>query len=120
MYGYGAFKHSRGMAESTIAETPSPPYVAVIFTSLRTMGDNGYAEMAAAMEAKAREQPGYLGIEAAHEDIGITVSYWRDEMAAAAWKQVGAHLVAQRRGREAWYRDYRVRIAHVTRDYGPR
>ena len=120
MYVYGAFKHSRRMAESIIAETPSPPYVAVIFTSLRTAGDNGYAAMAAAMEAMAREQPGYLGIEAAHEDVGITVSYWRDEASAAAWKQVGAHLVAQRRGREAWYRDYRVRIAHVTRDYGPR
>ena len=108
------------MPDPTIAETPPPPYVAVIFTSLRTDGDNGYAAMAAAMTAAAREQPGYLGIEAAREDVGITVSYWRDEASAAAWKQVGAHLVAQQRGREAWYRDYRVRIAHVTRDYGPR
>ena len=119
MYVYRAFKHPRQVDEPNIAETPSPPYVAVIFTSLRTAGDNGYAAMAAAMEAKAREQPGYLGIEAAREDLGITVSYWRDEASAAAWKQVGAHLVAQRRGREVWYRDYRLRIAHVTRDYGP-
>ena len=106
------------MPDPTIAETPAPPYVAVIFTSLRTDGDNGYPAMVAAMERLAREQPGYLGIEAAREGLGITVSYWRDEAAAAAWKQVGAHLVAQRRGREVWYRDYRVRIAHVTRDYG--
>jgi len=119
MYVYGALKHSRGMAEPTIADTPSPPYVAVIFTSLRTANDQGYAATADAMAAVAREQPGYLGIEAAREDVGITVSYWQDEASAAAWKQVGAHLVAQRRGREVWYRDYRVRIAHVTRDYGP-
>ena len=106
------------MSDPTIAATPPPPYVAVIFTSVRT--DDGYAAMAAAMERLAREQPGYLGIEAAREGVGITVSYWRDEASATAWKQVGAHLVAQRRGREVWYRDYRVRIAHVTRDYGPR
>ena len=56
------------MPDPTIAETPPPPYVAVIFTSLRTDGDNGYAAMTAAMTAAAREQPGYLGIEAARED----------------------------------------------------
>jgi heme-degrading monooxygenase HmoA len=108
------------MSEPVIAETPPPPYVAVIFTSVRTDGDHGYAAMAAAMERLAREQPGYLGIEAAREGVGITVSYWRDEASAKAWKEVGAHLVAQRRGREAWYREYRVRVATVTRDYGPR
>lgn len=107
------------MAEPRIADTLEPPYVAVIFTSLRTPGDHGYAAMAAAMEATARERPGYLGIEAAHEDVSITVSYGRDEASARAWKQIGAHLVAQRRGREVWYSDYRVRIAHVARDYGP-
>ena len=108
------------MSDPTIAATPPPPYVAVIFTSVRTDGDDGYAAMAATMERLAREQPGYLGIEAAREGVGITVSYWRDEASAQAWKEVGAHLVAQRRGREVWYRDYRVRIALVTRDYGPR
>jgi heme-degrading monooxygenase HmoA len=108
------------MADRAIAETPEPPYVAVIFTSLRTEGDNGYAAMADAMQKVAAEQPGYLGIEDARERLGITVSYWQDEAAAQAWKQVGAHLVAQARGREVWYADYRVRVAHVMRDYGPR
>jgi len=108
------------MVDPAIAETPAPPYVAVIFTSVRTDGDHGYAAMTSAMERLAREQPGYLGIEAAREGVGITVSYWRDEASAKAWKEVGAHLVAQRRGHAAWYRDYRVRVAHVSRDYGPR
>jgi heme-degrading monooxygenase HmoA len=101
------------------ADTPRPPYVAVIFTSTRTEGDHGYAAMAEAMEERARDQPGYLGIESARDTgLGITVSYWVDEPAARAWKQVTAHLVAQRRGRSAWYADYRVRIAVVQRDYG--
>jgi heme-degrading monooxygenase HmoA len=102
-----------------IAMTPKPPYVAVVFTSLRTQGDNGYGLMSMRMDALAAEQPGYLGIEAARDGLGITVSYWVDEDAARAWKQVAAHLVAQQRGREAWYSDYRVRVAVVHRAYGP-
>jgi heme-degrading monooxygenase HmoA len=103
----------------TIAHTPPPPYTAVIFTSLRTDGDQGYARMAARMEQLAGEQPGYLGLESARDGLGITVSYWVDEAAAVAWKQVAEHLLAQRRGREAWYADYQVRVATVTRSYGP-
>lgn len=108
------------MSNSPFADTPQPPYVAVIFTSVRTDGDRGYAAMAAAMEALAKEQPGFLGIESARDSLGITVSYWTDQQAARDWKRVAAHLVAQRRGREAWYQDYRVRVATVERDYSMR
>ena len=70
------------------------------------------------MDALAREQPGYLGHEAARGDgVGITVSYWADHASAAAWKQVAEHLVTQERGRGVWYDDYTVRIATVERDY---
>lgn len=103
----------------SFAETPEPPYVAVVFTSTRTPGDHGYAAMSAAMRRLAGEQPGFLGIESARGDdgLGITVSYWSDGEAALGWKHVAAHLVAQRRGREVWYSDYRVRVATVERDY---
>jgi len=104
---------------TAVARAPEPPYVAVIFTSLRTEGDQGYAAMAVAMDELARQQPGYLGVEAAREGVGITVSYWRDEQAARDWKRVAEHLVAQRRGRDVWYCDYRVRIATVIHDHGP-
>jgi heme-degrading monooxygenase HmoA len=102
-----------------IASTPEPPYTAVIFTSLRTEGDNGYAAMTRRMMELVAEQPGFLGVESAREDVGITVSYWADEPAARAWKQVAEHLAAQERGRSAWYSDYQVRVATVTRSYGP-
>lgn len=101
------------------ARTPDPPYVAVIFTSVRTEGDNGYSAMSSAMEELASQQPGYLGIESARDGLGITVSYWKDEASAAAWKQHARHLAAQRRGRDTWYSDYRVRVAVVHREYGP-
>jgi heme-degrading monooxygenase HmoA len=103
----------------TIASTPEPPYTAVIFTSLRHDGDDGYSVMSARMMALAAEQPGYLGVETARSGVGITVSYWSDDEAAAAWKNVAEHLIAQQRGRDAWYSDYQVRVATVTRSYGP-
>jgi heme-degrading monooxygenase HmoA len=104
--------------DSSIARTPEPPYTAVVFTSTRTAGDHGYGLMAARMDELASQQPGYLGHESAHgDDLGITVSYWVDHVAAAAWKRVAEHLVAQERGRTTWYADYTVRIATVERDY---
>jgi heme-degrading monooxygenase HmoA len=101
----------------TFAPTPLPPYYAVIFTSQRTEGDNGYGEMAEAMVNLASQQPGFLGIESAREDLGITVSYWESLEAISAWKQVYDHLTAQRRGRADWYQTYKVRICRVERDY---
>jgi heme-degrading monooxygenase HmoA len=75
--------------------------------------------MSTSMEELAAVQPGYLGFESARGEVGISVSYWTDEEAARAWKQVAEHLLAQRRGRREWYADYRVRVAVVHRDYGP-
>ena len=101
------------------AETPPPPYTAVIFTSVRTEDDaDGYAATAARMEELAAEQPGFLGIESARSGLGITVSYWASAEHARAWKRVTEHLLAQQAGRERWYRGYRVRVATVEREYG--
>lgn len=102
----------------SIADTPEPPYYAVIFTSLRTEGDHGYGEMAKAMTELAKRQPGYLGMETAREGLGITVSYWRDLESIAAWKADLKHMAAQGQGRERWYEAYKTRIALVERDYG--
>lgn len=100
-----------------IAPTPEPPYYAVIFTSLRTDGDQGYGAMADRMAELAAQQPGYLGAESARDGLGITVSYWRDLASIRAWKAHSEHLLAQQTGRSQWYADYRVRIARVERDY---
>jgi heme-degrading monooxygenase HmoA len=103
-----------------IARTPEPPYYAVIFTSLRTEGDRGYAAMAARMEELGATYPGFLGLESARgaDGLGLTVSYWRDEAAILAWKRDTEHERAQRGGQETWYADYTVRIAKVERAYG--
>ena len=102
---------------SQIAPTPKPPYYAVIFTSGRTDGDHGYADMAARMLELAADQPGYLGVESARSGLGITVSYWDSRETIAAWRQNTEHLAAQQRGQDAWYSAYTVRICRVEREY---
>lgn len=101
-----------------IASTPVPPYYAVIFTSLRTVGDQGYAAMADAMFDLAAQQLGFLGVESAREGLGITISYWESLEAIAGWRQNSAHLFAQQRGRDIWYAHFKVRICRVEREYG--
>lgn len=100
-----------------IAPTPSAPYYAVIFTSIRKPEDNGYEEMANRMVELAHEQKGFLGVESARNDIGITVSYWQSLEDIKNWKQVNEHVLAQERGRTNWYKEYKVRICLVERDY---
>ncbi len=101
-----------------IAKTPDPPYYAVIFTSLKTQSDTGYAEMAQKMEELARKQPGYLGFESARSEIGISVSYWKDLDSIKQWKSNLEHQEAQKKGRDKWYSQYQIRIAKVERAYG--
>ena len=98
------------------AETPHPPYYAVIFTSVRTEGDNGYSEIANRMVELASTQEGFLGAESAREEIGITVSYWRDLESIRKWKENAEHMIAQKKGREGWYKSFKTRIALVERD----
>lgn len=108
----------KGIHVSSIAKTPKPPYYAVIFTSHRTDGDNGYGEMAVKMVELAAAQPGFLGVESAREEVGITVSYWSDLESIKAWKANAEHRAAQEKGREEWYSNFRVRISKVEREYG--
>jgi heme-degrading monooxygenase HmoA len=103
-----------------IAHTPPAPYYAVIFTSLRSEGDQGYAEAAARMVELAREQPGFLGVESARgeDGLGITVSYWHSEAAILAWKQHSEHRAIRELGRSSWYSNFHTRVCRVERDYG--
>ena len=105
--------------QTDLANTPAPPYFAVIFTSRHAPGDDGYSAMAERMQELASQQPGCLGVESVRgaDGIGITVSYWSSLESIRAWKAVGEHRTAQELGRSQWYADYRVRVCRVERDY---
>ncbi len=98
-----------------IADTPAPPYYAVIFTSTLNSDDPEYGKMAERMVALAEQQPGYLGIESARNSLSITVSYWADLESIVQWKSNAEHLVAQKLGREKWYKSFKTRVAKVER-----
>lgn len=100
-----------------ITNTPQPPYYAVIFTSLRTDGDNDYSVTAEKMEKLAEQEEGYLGIESARDGLGITVSYWKDLASIKNWKMQVDHIEAREKGRAIWYKQFKVRICRVERDY---
>ena len=99
-----------------LARTPEPPYWAVIFTSVRNPepGDQ-FDETDQRMLALAARQPGFLGVETAYSEVGITVSYWTDEESIAAWRRNADHAFAQYEGRTRWLDAYELRVARVER-----
>lgn len=93
------------------------PYYAVIFTSTQSQDREGYSEMAEKMENLAKQQTGFIEIDSARNDVGITVSYWESLEAIKNWKANTEHLLAQQKGREQWYNWYNVKICKVEREY---
>jgi len=108
------------LTTAEFANTPEPPYYAVIFSSLRGDGDQGYGRMADRMIELASGQPGFLGVESARnaDGFGITVSYWSTPEAISDWKVNAEHLAAQDLGKRLWYSHFELRIAKVERAYG--
>lgn len=107
------------MSATGFATTPKPPYYAVIFSSQRTAGDNGYGAAAERMAELVAQQPGFLGMESTRgqDGFGITVAYFESEEAIRAWKHNLEHSAAREKGREVWYAHYELRVAKVERAY---
>lgn len=101
------------------AELPEPPYYTVVFTSLRTPVDEGYADTAKAMFELVGEQPGFLGADSVRgaDGLGITVAYFRDEESIAAWRRNADHTAARALGRSRWYESYAIHVGKVERAY---
>ena len=69
--------------------------------------------MAARMLELAQQQDGFIAFESAKQEIGITVSYWRDLESIKKWRNHIEHREAQRLGRELWYDSFELHIARV-------
>ena len=101
-----------------IAKTPKPPYYAVVFTSIRSESDYEYTQMSDKMLDLANKQEGFLGVESARSELGITVSYWESLEAIKKWKLHTEHTKAREKGRIMWYNVFKVRICKVEHEYG--
>jgi len=99
--------------------------IAVIF-EVRPRAEDGarerYLEIAASLRRELETMDGFISIERfqslADPTKLLSLSFWRDEAAVAAWRAVEAHRAAQVVGRSTLFADYRLRIAAVVRDYG--
>jgi heme-degrading monooxygenase HmoA len=81
-----------------------------------------YLDIAAALRPELEAIDGFISVER-FESLSapgklLSLSFWRDEAAVAAWRSLNAHRVAQGRGRAGVFADYRLRVAGVIRDYG--
>jgi heme-degrading monooxygenase HmoA len=97
--------------------------IAVIFEVIPAPGRRQeYLDLAAELRPELERQDGFISIErfASLTDEGkvLSLSYWRDEEAVQRWRQFDAHRLAQARGRNGVFADYRLRVASVLRDYG--
>ncbi|WP_445747152.1 antibiotic biosynthesis monooxygenase family protein [Polaribacter sp.] len=94
------------------------PYYAVIFTTVVSENLEDYEKTARKMATLATQQKGFLGMDSARNEIGITVSYWKTLDDITAWKNNAEHTLARNLGREKWYKNYQLRICKVEREYG--
>jgi heme-degrading monooxygenase HmoA len=97
--------------------------IAIIFEVIPAPGRRQeYLDIAAELRPELERQDGFISIERfaslTNEGKMVSLSYWRDEEAVRRWRQFEGHRLAQARGRNGVFADYRLRVASVLRDYG--
>lgn len=95
--------------------------IAVIF-EVESADRDAYFRVAAALRPVLDEIDGFISIERfqslSDDNRVLSLSFWRDEEAVTQWRNLEAHRAAQSAARGGLFRDYRLRVAHVVRDYG--
>lgn len=97
--------------------------IAVIFEVTPYVGErHRYLDLAGELRAKLETMDGFISVER-FESLTVrgkllSLSFWRDEEAVRRWRETEEHRAAQQAGRGGVFADYRLRVAHVLRDYG--
>ena len=96
--------------------------LAVIFEVIPTAeGKEEYLSIAASLRLELESSPGFISIERfqslADKDKILSLSFWEDEASVTQWRNSEEHRLAQIKGRNSLFRDYRIRIGRVVRDY---
>jgi heme-degrading monooxygenase HmoA len=97
--------------------------IAVIFELIPANGRKGdYLDHAARLKSELEKIDGFISVERfqslSNPDKLLSLSFWRDETAVADWRGHAGHRATQAAGRNGIFRDYRLRVASVMRDYG--
>jgi len=97
--------------------------IAVIFEVTPNPGkEKTYLDAAARLRPELEKMDGFISVERFRSLVSpdkiVSLSFWRDEEAVQRWRTVEAHRAIQAQARKTIFADYRLRIAHVIRDYG--
>lgn len=97
--------------------------IAVIFEVSPAEGRReDYFDLAKTLRPELEKIDGFVSIERfgslAEEGKILSLSFWRDEEAVKRWRTQLEHKAAQAQGRGGIFKDYRLRVASVIRDYG--
>lgn len=97
--------------------------IAIIFEVWPAEGERQhYLDLAAELRPLLDDIDGFVSIERfgslTEDGKLLSLSFWRDEAAVTQWRQLSAHRATQGKGRAGVFRDYRLRVAEVARDYG--
>ena len=97
--------------------------IAVIFEVEPASGQRDhYLELAAELGPKLSQIDGFISIERfqslTDQSRLLSLSFWRDEEAVTEWRNLEHHREVQSKGRGGVFKDYRLRVASVVRDYG--
>ena len=97
-------------------------YAVIFEVEPKTGREQDYLDIAGRLRPELEKIDGFISIERfrslSQEGKILSLSFWRDEDAIARWRQQEQHHAAQRAGRDRIFRDYRIRVAAVMRDYG--
>jgi heme-degrading monooxygenase HmoA len=97
--------------------------IAIIFEVMPAEGQkDAYLDIAATMRPMVEQVEGFISVERfqslTNPDKLLSISFFEDEDAVLRWRKLAAHRNAQSKGRNGVFSDYRLRVAHVLRDYG--
>jgi heme-degrading monooxygenase HmoA len=97
--------------------------IAVIFEGMaQDDRKDAYLDIAARLRPLLEDIDGFISIERFQSLTTpgkvLSLSFWRDEQAVRQWRNLAQHREAQRAGRQSIFQEYRLRVAHVLRDYG--
>jgi heme-degrading monooxygenase HmoA len=97
-------------------------HVVIFEVEPKEEGRDAYFALAAGLRAELEKIDGFISVERFQSLTNpgkvLSLSVWRDEASLARWRAHAEHRAAQERGRAALFRDYRIRVAEVVRDYG--
>lgn len=96
-------------------------YAVIFEVEIKEGQQEAYLSIASQLREQLVEMPGFISIERfeslVNEGKLVSLSFWENEESLIHWKKKADHLAAQTKGRASIFKDYRIRIAKVERDY---